>query len=123
LLVGNSYDPVTPLVSAMNTSAGFEGSVVLHHNGYGHCSNAQPSLCTAKAIQAYFNNGTLPAPGTICQPDVPLYSNLTWIDVFKPLGLNGTKVSLSKRQQREDLRLLAAMAHLGDEISPYRLRR
>lgn len=35
LLVGNSYDPVTPLVSAMNTSAGFEGSVVLHHNGYG----------------------------------------------------------------------------------------
>jgi hypothetical protein len=35
LLVGNTYDPVTPLASARNTSAGFDGSVVLQHNGYG----------------------------------------------------------------------------------------
>ncbi len=35
MLIGNTYDPVTPLVSAKNVSAGFEGSVVLQHNGYG----------------------------------------------------------------------------------------
>ena len=35
LLVGGPFDPITPLVSAYNTSAGFEGSVVLQHNGYG----------------------------------------------------------------------------------------
>ena len=35
LFVGGPNDPVTPLVSARNMSAGFEGSEVLQHNGYG----------------------------------------------------------------------------------------
>ena len=35
LLIGNTFDPVTPLVSARNISSGFEGSVVLQHNAYG----------------------------------------------------------------------------------------
>jgi hypothetical protein len=35
LFVGNTFDPLTPLVSAYNTSAGFDGSVVLQHDGYG----------------------------------------------------------------------------------------
>ena len=35
LFVGGPFDPITPLVWALNMSAGFEGSVVLQHNGYG----------------------------------------------------------------------------------------
>lgn len=35
LFVGNSFDPVTPLASAKNMSSGFEGSVLLTHNGHG----------------------------------------------------------------------------------------
>lgn len=35
LLLQNTFDPVTPLRSAHNMSAGFEGSVVLEQNGYG----------------------------------------------------------------------------------------
>ena len=35
LIIGNTYDPVTPLVSARNTSASFPGSVLLQHDGYG----------------------------------------------------------------------------------------
>jgi hypothetical protein len=35
LVIGNTYDPVTPLVSARNVSDGFEGSVLLQHDGYG----------------------------------------------------------------------------------------
>lgn len=35
LLLGNSYDPVTPLASAHNVSDALEGSVVLQHDSYG----------------------------------------------------------------------------------------
>jgi hypothetical protein len=35
LLIGNTFDPVTPLASAFNVSAGFEGSVVLEHGRRG----------------------------------------------------------------------------------------
>lgn len=35
LIIGNTYDPVTPLVSAKNVSASFEGSVVLESHAYG----------------------------------------------------------------------------------------
>jgi hypothetical protein len=34
-----------------------------------HSSFAQPSLCTAKAIRAYFSDGALPAPGLNCYPE------------------------------------------------------
>lgn len=35
LIIGNTYDPVTPLVSARNVSETFEGSVLLQHDSYG----------------------------------------------------------------------------------------
>jgi len=35
LVIGNTYDPVTPLVSARNVSELLPGSVVLEHRGYG----------------------------------------------------------------------------------------
>lgn len=91
LFVGNTYDPVTPLVSAHNVSAGFVGSVVLQHDSYGvsylsrslsvhanfclsqHVSfYTQRSNCTDNAIHAYLNEGTMPAQGTVCAPNRPL---------------------------------------------------
>ncbi|KAL8833711.1 MAG: hypothetical protein Q9176_007867, partial [Flavoplaca citrina] len=35
LFVGGALDPITPLPNAYNASAGFQGSVVLEHGGYG----------------------------------------------------------------------------------------
>jgi TAP-like protein len=35
-----------------------------------HTSLCAPSRCTAKAIHAYFQNGTLPVPGTVCEADL-----------------------------------------------------
>lgn len=37
LVIGNTFDPVTPLVSARNASETFEGSVLLHYNSHGVC--------------------------------------------------------------------------------------
>ncbi|KAJ7204027.1 TAP-like protein-domain-containing protein [Mycena haematopus] len=73
LLVGNTADPVTPLWAAKKMSQGFTGSVVLTQDSPGHCSISGVSLCTFKYIRQYFLEGTLPAPGTVCSVDVPLF--------------------------------------------------
>jgi len=96
LVVGNTWDPLTPLVSARNASATFEGSGLLEQRGHGvsrtlanpaavidpgmltllkHASTAEPSACTARVLQAYFVNGTLPDKGKVCEVDVKLFQN------------------------------------------------
>ncbi|KAK5997430.1 Serine protease Hip1-like protein [Cladobotryum mycophilum] len=86
LLIGNTHDPVTPLVSARNVSETFEGSVLLHQDSYGHDSLMQGSLCTARAVRSYFVNGTLPKKGTKCEVKVPLFSGEEgWDEVVKQL--------------------------------------
>ncbi|RSL41736.1 hypothetical protein CEP53_012580 [Fusarium sp. AF-6] len=73
LFIGNMADNVTPLQSAFNNSARFPSSVVLKQNSYGHCSLAAPSTCTVEYIRKYFQDGTLPAAGSECDPDYDLF--------------------------------------------------
>ncbi|KAM0224956.1 hypothetical protein ACHAPA_001599 [Fusarium lateritium] len=73
LYIGNMADNVTPLQSSFNNSAKFPSSVVLKQNSYGHCSAAAPSSCSIRYIREYFQNGTLPAPGTECNSDYDLF--------------------------------------------------
>lgn len=40
-----------------------------------HTSLSAPSRCTARAIQAYFQDGTLPVPGTVCEADFVPFEN------------------------------------------------
>lgn len=55
-----------------------------------HSSVAQASLCTAKVIRAYFGNGTLPAPGTVCDVHVPLFAGTDgWGEVVADLVAGG----------------------------------
>ncbi|KAK2591322.1 nedd8-conjugating enzyme UBE2F [Conoideocrella luteorostrata] len=86
LVIGNTYDPITPLVSARNVSETFKGSVLLQHDAYGHDSLMQASLCTAKAIRSYFSNGIMPEQGTKCGNEVALFSSEDgWDNVIKQL--------------------------------------
>ncbi|KAE8356830.1 proteinase [Aspergillus coremiiformis] len=70
LLVSNTLDPVTPLRSAHKMSQIFPGSVVLQQDSEGHSTAAAPSLCVSRSIRRYFQTGELPAPGTVCAPEL-----------------------------------------------------
>lgn len=70
LYVNGEFDPVTPIANAYAASAGFKGSRVLAHSGYGHGLAVSPSKCVAGHLQAYFKDGVLPNVGSRCKPDM-----------------------------------------------------
>ena len=69
LLIAPRYDPVCPLRDALVVRERYPGAGLLVQNSHGHCTLAAPSLCTAKHIQAYLKDGTLPREGTVCEAD------------------------------------------------------
>jgi len=69
LWISNSRDPVTPLRNAVKMAKGFTGSAILTQDADGHCSLSAPSLCMAKWIRNYFQDGKLPPEGLMCEPD------------------------------------------------------
>lgn len=80
LFVNGEFDPVTPSPGAFNASAGYEGSRVLLHKGYGHGMFNHPSECVHKHVRTYFMDGTLPDEDTVCEPDLSAWE---WAAKFK----------------------------------------
>ncbi|KAI0672369.1 TAP-like protein-domain-containing protein [Trametes maxima] len=70
LIISNTADPATPLANGklVDETLG-NSSRLLVQDSPGHCSLALPSICTVKALRAFFANGLLPAEGTICGVD------------------------------------------------------
>ncbi|KAJ7328502.1 Alpha/Beta hydrolase protein [Mycena albidolilacea] len=73
LLLTTSADPVAPSAAALKTLAGFPGSAIFTQDSPGHTSMTAPSLCTSTYFRQYFQNGTLPASGTVCAADITLF--------------------------------------------------
>ncbi|GAA5932039.1 uncharacterized protein JCM15063_001107 [Sporobolomyces koalae] len=71
LFLSMTADPVTPLSAArrMTDNFGPESATLLIQNGFGHCSLAHPSLCTAKKARAYLVDGIVPKINTTCDSD------------------------------------------------------
>lgn len=56
-----------------------------------HGWRAQPSVCTAKAMQKYFDQGELPDLDTVCDVDVTPFKNVTdvmvsWNQLLPEIG-------------------------------------
>ncbi|GAB77761.1 alpha/beta hydrolase fold [Austwickia chelonae] len=72
LIVNNAHDPATPMAGAKALAALSPGSRLLTVDAFGHMS-ADKSACAAKAIENYLVDGKLPAAGTTCKADTPLF--------------------------------------------------
>jgi len=104
-------DPVTPLSAARSMSKGFgnESATLLIQEGFGHCTLAHPSLCTAKKIRSYFLEGKVPEYGTHCKADPGF------------LFPNSTAAASTVYTTCADRRLAKAMHHLSDSIHQFGL--
>ncbi|KAE9975084.1 hypothetical protein EG327_008548 [Venturia inaequalis] len=69
LWASNTRDPVTPLKNAMTMKGKFGGSGLLVQEADGHCTLSAPSSCVARHIRNYFQDGTLPEEGLVCESD------------------------------------------------------
>lgn len=84
LFASSTYDPVCPLHYAYRASSLFPFSAVVQSTGYGHSTLAQPSICVAKTVRAYFQTGVLPENGTLCEVDAKPFSKQTEIALDEP---------------------------------------
>ena len=58
-----------------------------------HTVRYSPGQCAINAIRAYFHNGTLPEPGTVCEQDFDVFSGHKFRESFFPEEIsngNGT---------------------------------
>ncbi|KAK0633897.1 TAP-like protein-domain-containing protein [Immersiella caudata] len=82
LVASNTRDSHTPLRSAKNLTAGFEGSGLLEVNATGHATLNAPSVCGYLATVGYWLNGTLPEKGSVCEAPHP-YAEYGWDNVLE----------------------------------------
>ncbi|OAA70739.1 Alpha/beta hydrolase fold-1 [Akanthomyces lecanii RCEF 1005] len=75
LILSTTYDPVSPYAAAQSAQKTFVGSRLVALDAYGHASIAMPSLCMAKHVRAYFENGALPEENVVCKPDGAYFPN------------------------------------------------
>jgi pimeloyl-ACP methyl ester carboxylesterase len=76
LVVGNKYDPRTRYANSVLAARTLGNAVLLTLEGYGHVSDADPSVCIDTAVKNYLITPTAPLAGNTCQPDhVPFDPN------------------------------------------------
>jgi pimeloyl-ACP methyl ester carboxylesterase len=73
LLINNRHDPATGYRNAQATERVLGNAVLLTSEGYGHPTYQDPSACVDAARVRYLVDLATPPPGTVCQPDGPLF--------------------------------------------------
>ncbi len=72
MVVGNTYDPATPLHGARAVNRLLDGSRLLVLDGWGHGAIGT-GPCVSQAFGDYLVDGVLPRPGTVCRPGAPVF--------------------------------------------------
>jgi len=68
LVIGGSFDLLTPLSNAEEMAAALGNATLLVSNHYGHGAIDAAGACVGAAIRNYFERGELPPQGTVCEP-------------------------------------------------------
>lgn len=71
LVVGTTYDPATPYKESRRLVSQLGNARLLTMRGDGHTAYGGNSPCIDAAVDAYLEDGTLPAEGTACRQEVP----------------------------------------------------
>jgi pimeloyl-ACP methyl ester carboxylesterase len=69
LVIGNTFDPATPLGGAQVMARALARARLLTVDGYGHTALINPSACVNRYESQYFIDGTLPPKGARCAQD------------------------------------------------------
>lgn len=113
LIIGNTADPITPVVNARSVNRMLPQSRLVVQDGSGHCSLAMASPCTGRAIRGYFLDGVLPPNGIVCDTVERLFPEPTAPAEAKA-WLN-PEASLSEA----DTRLAETLRNLGQAMEPF----
>ena len=62
---GTTGDPATPYEYAVDMARQLDSAVLVTHEGEGHTAYGS-SACVRQLVQAYLNDGRVPAPGARC---------------------------------------------------------
>ncbi|KLO10589.1 hypothetical protein SCHPADRAFT_510397 [Schizopora paradoxa] len=108
LIVSNTADPVTPIASGRLVNKLLHNSSrLLIQNSPGHGSMALSSLCSIKAIRAYYDDGILPQNEFVCESEE------------QPFDINRSYISTLSETDR---RLLEAAEKISEALAESRLR-
>ncbi|MGL4831698.1 MAG: alpha/beta fold hydrolase [Propionibacteriaceae bacterium] len=67
LVVGSTGDPATPYEFAQWMSDQLGNAEVLTYDGFGHGTFGGENACINSAVTSYLQDGTVPAPATVCK--------------------------------------------------------
>ncbi|WP_326783097.1 alpha/beta hydrolase [Streptomyces sp. NBC_00151] len=74
LVVGNTYDPSTPLSAAQAMAKELANARLLTHDAVGHTALLNPSSCVNAYTSRYLIDSALPPTGTMCRQDAPPFA-------------------------------------------------
>ncbi|KAG8748339.1 hypothetical protein FRC10_005886 [Ceratobasidium sp. 414] len=114
LIIGNTADPITPVVNARAVNRMLPQSRLVVQDGSGHCSLAMASTCTGRAIRGYFLDGVLPPNGIVCDTVEKLFPGVAAATADAKVWLN-EEANVSE----EDVQLAERMRKLGQAMEPF----